>query len=95
MTPEEELLTALFGRKIFIEYDKEDDLAPLLTLSSDKYLDILKAYKDYQPPSIEEQFLKEAFNKDPEKLVTTLIDFPHTNTFLHRRRSLQSLTAGR
>ena len=76
MTPEEELLTALFGRKIFIEYDKEDDLAPLLTLSSDKYLDILKTYKDYQPPSIEEQFLKEAFNKDPEELVTTLIRFP-------------------
>ena len=33
MTPEEELLTAQFGRKIFIEYDKEDDLATLLTLS--------------------------------------------------------------
>lgn len=76
MSREEELLTAIFGKKVFIRYDREDDLTPILTLSSDKYLQILKTYKDYQPPSIEEQFLKEAFNTEPEKLITTLMRFP-------------------
>jgi SpoVK/Ycf46/Vps4 family AAA+-type ATPase len=76
MSREEELLTAIFGNNVYIRYNREDDLAPLLALPADKYLKILKTYKDYQPLSTEEQFLKEAFNKDPEELVTTVMRFP-------------------
>ena len=40
------------------------------------FLDVLKAYKDYNPPNGEEQFLREVFNKTSEELVTICKPIP-------------------
>ena len=42
--------------KIVTRFDN-DDLPPIMAFPTEKYLDVLKAYKDYQPMSAEEQFL--------------------------------------
>ena len=76
MTPNEELLMAIFKYgKIVTRFDN-DDLPPIMAFPTEKYLDVLKAYKDYQPMSAEEQFLSEAFNRDSKELVDLVMHFP-------------------
>ncbi len=48
----------------------------------EKILEVLKAYKEYQPPNGEEQFLREVFNKTSEELVTVCKQVPYYKLFL-------------
>lgn len=43
----------------------------------ERILDVLKAYKDYNPPNGEEKFLSEVFNKTSEELVTVCKQLPY------------------
>lgn len=53
-----------------------------MEISEEKILSVLKAYKEYQPPNGEEQFLREVFNTPPEELVTVCKQVPYYKLLL-------------
>jgi len=58
---------------------------PLLTLSASEYIEVLKAYKEYSPPSVRERFMRDVLGVDAEDLVSVVLKFPAYKHLLLQR----------
>jgi len=75
-----------FFRKIFNKDSEKEApgaenemVPPLLALSASEYLEILKAYKEYVPPSVKEMFMISTFGRSAEDLASVVLRFPAYN----------------
>ncbi len=79
---------SLFKSPFFLEDKrKEDDLSPhpLVNLSAGEYLEVLKAYKRYQPLDGKDGFIREVFGREPEALATVKMRFlPYKHLLLQK-----------